>query len=239
MNRHPVWRLLPLEEPTDPLWNMAVDEALLDGPSDRSPALRFYQWSPEALSIGYFQSVSSVVQRYRCPERGLCVVRRVTGGGLVHHGKDLTLSLVLCEGSEFFSCSVGDFYKGIHVILMEALRGDYPALQFADSRKPLQSRSSAECFKEPTHLDLVSAGKKIVGSSQRRRKSVVLHQTAVFPKGGADATAFRIREAFEEKLGVRFKEKKLTGEEIERAKHLIQKKYLRNDFSFSVNRTEG
>ena len=40
-------------------FNMALDEALLEWHSkgEIGPVLRFYEWEPATLSIGYFQSV--------------------------------------------------------------------------------------------------------------------------------------------------------------------------------------
>ena len=41
---------------------MAVDEALLDGVAAGSapPTLRFYEWAPPCLSLGYFQAFDVV-----------------------------------------------------------------------------------------------------------------------------------------------------------------------------------
>src|SRR5437667_298580 len=50
------WRLL-LDKPASGAWNMAVDEVLLDGVATGTapPTLRFYEWTPPCLSLGYFQ----------------------------------------------------------------------------------------------------------------------------------------------------------------------------------------
>ena len=49
------WRLL-IDDPSSGAWNMAVDEVLLDGVATGAapPTLRFYQWRPACLSLGYF-----------------------------------------------------------------------------------------------------------------------------------------------------------------------------------------
>ena len=51
------WRLLDTG-PADGFTNMAVDEALLESLAAEQgpPTLRFYSWSPPALSLGYGQS---------------------------------------------------------------------------------------------------------------------------------------------------------------------------------------
>ncbi|RKJ37195.1 octanoyltransferase, partial [Butyricicoccus sp. 1XD8-22] len=43
--------------PCSPSYNMALDEALLDLHSrgEIPPVIRFYEWNPATLSVGYFQ----------------------------------------------------------------------------------------------------------------------------------------------------------------------------------------
>src|SRR2546428_8362110 len=61
MSNSVLWRLV-----VDSAWrgsqNMAVDEALLDSVShgQAPPTLRFYQWAPACLSLGYFQPITAV-----------------------------------------------------------------------------------------------------------------------------------------------------------------------------------
>jgi lipoate-protein ligase A len=75
------WRLL-LHPPQDAYTNMAIDEILLRA---ETPTLRFYQWSPSAISIGYFQSIHDEVDLESCRTINVDVVRRITGGGAVYH----------------------------------------------------------------------------------------------------------------------------------------------------------
>ena len=66
-------------------YNMALDEALLEWHSkgDIGPVLRFYEWSPATLSIGYFQSVSTEIVMDLVASYGLGFVRIALGGGAV------------------------------------------------------------------------------------------------------------------------------------------------------------
>lgn len=95
-----------------PYENMAVDEALfLRG----LPTIRFYHWNETACSIGYFQSA----KEYDFPYP---LVRRITGGGTVVHGSDLTYSIV-CGLTAFPSLdSIKQSYFWIHQGILEALR---------------------------------------------------------------------------------------------------------------------
>ena len=97
------WRVVGLET-HDAYFNMAIDEVLLERVSEKlsPPTIRFYRWSPSAVSIGRFQSMEEEVNVEKCREIGVDYVRRITGGGAVYHdnGGEITYSLVAPE-SEF------------------------------------------------------------------------------------------------------------------------------------------
>lgn len=67
----------------DAAYNMALDEALLEWHAEGllPPIIRFYQWEPAALSIGYFQRVDRDIHLPAVKEMGLGFVRRPTGEG--------------------------------------------------------------------------------------------------------------------------------------------------------------
>jgi lipoate-protein ligase A len=76
-------------------WNMALDEVLmLNSVNERIPILRLYGWKPATVSIGYFQSLDDEVDREKCRQAGIDVVRRMTGGGAVFHDSELTYSFI-------------------------------------------------------------------------------------------------------------------------------------------------
>ena len=89
-----IWRLLNTGALPGAL-NMAIDQALLQlhalGLSP--PTLRFYQWQPPAVSIGYFQQPEAI-NLSLCSSLGIDVVRRPTGGRAVLHQNELTYSLI-------------------------------------------------------------------------------------------------------------------------------------------------
>src|ERR1700732_179633 len=82
------WRLL-VDAPADGAWNMAVDEILLDGVAAGAapPTLRFYEWMPACLSLGYFQPID-VVDVGGGRRLGVDVVRRPAGGGAILHHRE-------------------------------------------------------------------------------------------------------------------------------------------------------
>jgi lipoate-protein ligase A len=76
-------------------WNMALDEVLMmNSVKAKIPILRIYGWKPPTVSIGYFQSLDDEVDREKCRQAGIDVVRRMTGGGAVFHDSELTYSFI-------------------------------------------------------------------------------------------------------------------------------------------------
>jgi len=75
--------------------NMAVDQAILglhaNGKSP--PTLRFYQWHPPAVSLGYCQKRHNL-DLAACRRLGIEVVRRPSGGRAVLHMGDLTYAVI-------------------------------------------------------------------------------------------------------------------------------------------------
>src|SRR5688500_10847326 len=100
MNRPPgpYWRVLDTG-PADAFTNMAVDEALLERHAAQAllPTLRFYAWSPAALSLGYGQPLASDIDLSCCQAMGIDVVRRTTGGRAVLHDHEVTYSVIIRE----------------------------------------------------------------------------------------------------------------------------------------------
>lgn len=227
-----VWRLLELSAPEDPVWNMALDSCFLESTRPAVPTLRFYRWSRPALSIGYFQSVSKITDAFDCDAQNLWVVRRPTGGGLVRHGADLTLSLCLPENHPRLSVSVSESYRAVHAVILDALRPMYPDLDFSACAAPLKPRSERLCFEEPVACDLERAGGKVVGSSQRRKNGRLLHQTSIQLPGAPAEMAHRIVRMFEESWNIVLRAERLTTAEAEEAKRLARFSAASAEWSF-------
>ena len=100
MHEPPVWRIIPLETNTAAM-NMAIDEAIREevARGTSPPTIRFYQWNPSAVSIGYFQSLQDEVAMDACQAQRVDVVRRQTGGGAVYHDfqGEITYSVIAPE----------------------------------------------------------------------------------------------------------------------------------------------
>ena len=168
------WRLIESWDAT-PKFNMGLDEALLDNP-EAPPTLRLYTWSPDTLSLGYFQKWSDVPGT----ESAGAVVRRITGGGAIHHTQELTFSIVLPQSHAIFRGPVPLSYGRIHGALIVAL-SEFGVEGSLAGQAGLRSdrEQSGMCFHESTPLDVAWGGRKGVGSAQRRRGGRVLHHGSI------------------------------------------------------------
>lgn len=165
---------------------MALDEALLDLHSQGAipPVIRFYEWNPATLSIGYFQSAEKDIDLEMLKEQKLGFVRRPTGGRAVLHESELTYSIIVTEQYPEMPASVTEAYR----VLSEGLLLGFQNLGLdayfsipdteekqADLKKP----KSAVCFDAPSWYELVVEGKKVAGSAQTRQKGVILQHGAI------------------------------------------------------------
>lgn len=153
-------------ESQDAYSNMAEDASLIELSGE--PVLRLYTWSPRAVSIGYFQSISDEVDEEFCRENGIDVVRRMTGGGAVFHDDEITYSF-LCPLSTWYDMTEGkgrnvrDTFEIICNCIALALKNLGLNAGFAGIN------------------DVEVDGKKISGSAQTRKKgSLLQHGTLIY-----------------------------------------------------------
>lgn len=102
----PIWRLLDTP-PMTAAENMALDEALLECKGQgRSPnTIRFLQFSPRAVLVGYHQSIREEIREEYCRSRGITINRRITGGGAIFFDENQLGWEVICDKS-FFDITV-------------------------------------------------------------------------------------------------------------------------------------
>ena len=246
------WRLIESKE-VSATWNMAVDEALLRlfAPGD-TPVLRLYRWQP-ALSFGRFSKPAESVDLDLAQRRGIACVRRITGGGILIHGGDLSYSLVL---PSTFAREHG--VKGSYRLLCRFLIRLYEKLgfvaRFAQEAKLPESRSDI-CLAGHEAYDIVIGDRKIGGNAQRHTHDAMLQHGSVplfydrelfeplFPKasGFGDSVSLKeldesisfeslremMKEAFCETFEADLVENGLDDDERTLAKRLCETKYTR------------
>ena len=165
---------------------MAMDEALLRdaGSSHALPVLRFYTWSPPAVSLGRFQDAERAVNAEACRRRGIDIVRRITGGRAVLHKDELTYSIAAPVSNGLFPNDVLGTYKVIAAGLVAGLRclGIPADMAVRHEQQPGMVKSKQHepaCFASPSWYEIVVRGRKIVGSAQRRVNGAFLQHGSI------------------------------------------------------------
>ncbi len=155
--------------------NMAIDEAILIVQKEHpNPTLRFYDWTTPAFSFGYFQDIASEVDVEACRAENIELVKRMTGGGTVVHGWDLTYTLILPRHAG--EMGVSDAYQQIGKSLVKAFATlDIPAKCYGTSADPSQSSQNI-CLTNPAENDVMCNDKKLAGVSVRRNRNGVMFQ---------------------------------------------------------------
>jgi len=173
------WELIIDKIPLRGSWNMAVDDYLFRSlDKNVHTYLRFYRWEKPTISLGYGQKVGRVVDVDYCLENGIDIVRRITGGKLVLHHKEVTYS-VCSSDKEIFTSNLDDSYKLISEALMKGLEkmGLHPYL--ADSPPISYIRGNLPCFSYPAHNEVKINEKKIIGSAQKRMGSKFIQHGSI------------------------------------------------------------
>ncbi|MFQ5846802.1 MAG: biotin/lipoate A/B protein ligase family protein [Candidatus Methylomirabilales bacterium] len=252
-NQRGRWRFIP-DGPRDGPTNMAIDEVLALGCARgwSPPTLRVYRWALPTVSLGYSQPVRGEVDLSTCRQRGIVVVRRLTGGRALLHEHELTYSLALpiAGGSR----GVLQDYRWIsHCLLLALKRLGVTAHLSRGDRTPGDARGL--CFLSAGRYELTVDGRKLIGSAQWRFNRALLQQgslliaidhpvwSAIFPQArGLEvrATALRVvlgrspsweemveamRGGFEEGVGVALEPGRLTPREWRLVRRLVVERY--------------
>lgn len=171
------WRLL-IHQARDAYTNMSIDEILL---RNGTPTLRFYHWSPSAISIGYFQGIREEVDLGACKEEKVDIVRRITGGGAVYHDETGEITYSIIAPIECVPSNIQESYEYLCTGLI----------------KGLYRLGVSACF-SPIN-DIQIDHKKISGSAQTRRYGNVLQHGTLLCSLNPDLM-FRLLRITQEKI---------------------------------------
>jgi lipoate-protein ligase A len=189
------WRFIPIIDAAGAM-QMAIDTWLLEQHrlGIHPPALRFYTWSPAAISLGYHQ--------HRYPEHwqnltwngeSVDLVRRPSGGRAVLHQGDLTYAVITSglPGNRMQA------YQTICEFLIQGWRQLGIELHYGQAGRSYIHNPN--CFGTATAADLVTSdGAKLIGSAQLRRDRAILQHGSMRLK--PDAKLFA--EVFEEDINL-------------------------------------
>ncbi len=234
-----------IDPPLAPADNMARDEALLlSARTGTRVTLRFYRWSPAALSLGYFQRWGDFAEM---AEAGTPVVRRLSGGGAIWHDDEITYSMAGPFGAGPFPGRAAHIFEKLHRCICDGLSRLGVDGRLSDGPS---GASPLICFSEPQKYDVVVAGgRKLLGSAQRRSGGAFLQHGSLplganrFAPGAASLDALLGRTpavpeiisalvgAFEDGLGLSFAKGALTSAEEGLARRLACEKYLGDEWT--------
>jgi lipoyl(octanoyl) transferase len=175
------WRLI-LDPPLSGKENMEKDIALMEEVTSGEcpPILRIYRWAPPALSLGYFQDETEVVNLAACREAGIDLVRRPTGGRAVLHHEELTYSIIVPEVHPFIDRgSVLDAYRSISRGVVTAFNLLGITASISPEREGQVGLTPGSCFDTPSAYEVQIKDKKVVGSAQLRRDGILLQHGAI------------------------------------------------------------
>jgi len=165
-------------------WNMAVDEALrrrvIYGTS--TPCLRFFCWSPPAVSLGYHQNTCTAVDLSVCREKGISVVRRPTGGQAVLHATELTYSVTAPSRHPDLGGDLLTSYSQIGQGLAAGCRhlGLNVDIRLGQESYRHPPRSGHPyCFQALAPFEIEIDGRKLIGSAQRRDSKTLLQHGSI------------------------------------------------------------
>ena len=181
-----VWRLIPILAASGHV-QMAIDRWLLaqHESGKHPPTLRFYTWSPPAISLGYHQrQYPEFWENLIWKGEKLALVRRPTGGRAVLHQGDLTYSVVTSGlgGNRL------DVYAKICEFLIQGWRSLGVELDYGQAGRGYIHNPN--CFGTATGADLVLAdGSKLIGSAQLRKGDTVLQHGSMRLNPDADLFA--------------------------------------------------
>jgi len=225
---------------------MARDEALLL--AGDTAALRLYSWAPHSVSLGYFQRHCDFLDL----GPNVPIVRRLTGGGAIFHGVEVTYALTLPASA--LPTDVEASYARIHDAVVVALADvGVAAMRLEVGAAPGARPTSRWCFADPGRHDIVDrSGQKLVGSAQRRVRTQhgprVLHHGSIVVER-PDATPFvaaiadqvaaicetdlreRLAQRIAAALGMELRPDRLTAEEEALASTLQRDRYDSDAFT--------
>ncbi|MCC5623456.1 biotin/lipoate A/B protein ligase family protein [Nostoc sp. CHAB 5715] len=176
MHSNQIWRLIPLLEAAGNV-QMAIDLWLLEQHQSgkQPPTLRFYTWSPPAISLGYHQrQYPEYWQHLTWQGQKLDLVRRPTGGRAVLHQGDLTYAVVTSglTGNRL------QVYEKICEFLIQGWRSLGVELHYGTAGRSYIHNPN--CFGTATSADLVLPdGGKLIGSAQLRRSGAILQHGSI------------------------------------------------------------
>jgi lipoyl(octanoyl) transferase len=172
-------------QPASAAYNMALDKNifgryLIDG----MPVFRVYRWQSPAFTYGVSQDPGNEINLERCVSEKIAVVKRMTGGGVLFHGDEITYSFVCAKQDIGEPAAALISYRQICAFLIRFYASLGLAASFALEADGFKAKSQPHGLCSASHekYDLVINGKKIGGNAQKRSRQAVFQHGSI-PRG--------------------------------------------------------
>lgn len=174
------WYLLNETTPFPAADNMARDEYLFNLCHTRKAGFfRLYSWVVPSFSFGASQKITKVLDLEYIEKNSFSYVRRITGGKVVLHDDEVTYSIISSEDIFYREHDLYQSYMLIAEVLVDAFRKLDIDVSLSGGSTAKLSRSNNPCFSFPTPNEIETAGKKIVGSAQKRDHTALLQHGSI------------------------------------------------------------
>jgi len=155
--------------------NMATDDSLISSFEENDmPILRVYYWS-KSFTIGVSQDFASYSF---CDEYDGNFAKRVTGGGVLFHGHDLSYSLVI-PTPMLKSYNIKQSYEMICYFLLNFYKKLGLKTSFAKDDESVTLSKNEFCQVGYEAYDILVNRQKIGGNAQRRTKKVIFQHGSI------------------------------------------------------------
>jgi len=221
--------------------NMAIDKALtISYEKDDMPILRLYTWE-NSFTVGIGQNLEDF-NSLKSLYKNNCS-KRITGGGVLFHGHDISYSLVL-PISLFEDLNVKLSYEKICQFLLEFYKNLGLNPFFVKDSENIELKKNEFCQIGFEAYDIIVNGNKIGGNAQKRNKklifqhgSIPIFKTKKDEKIGIsledldihlnfEEAQNRIIEAFEKSFNTKLVLSQLTNNENENLKKILEEEKI-------------
>ena len=157
---------------------MRIDKGLIEAfKASGQPQFRIYEWE-ESFTYGISQKIETLENDDYLKKFGENHAQRMTGGGILFHGNDISYSLVI-PTSYVQNLSVKESYEMICGFLMTFYKKLGLDPVYAKDMEEIELSASHFCQKGYEPYDILVDGKKIGGNAQRRTKEAIFQHGSI------------------------------------------------------------
>lgn len=226
--------------------NMAIDDSLFTNYNENnSPIFRVYNWT-KSFTVGISQSVYDY-DLYK--DFNEDYAKRITGGGILFHGHDISYSLIV-PVTLLGTLNIKESYEKICSFILNFYKSLQLDAKFAKDDKNVILSKNQYCQVGFEAYDILINGKKIGGNAQKRSKKYIFQHGSIPLKSKKDKDGniiydekigytledfninidfeeakIKLIEAFKNTFNVELDYSTLTNEENEKKIKLLKDKY--------------